>query len=71
MSNKDRYLILETTTGYMDGFYGNYETALSALDSWEKRRPGEQHAVLITPVFFTIPEDRLLADHVHGIIRER
>lgn len=55
----------------MDGFYGNYETALSALDSWEKRRPGEQHAVLITPVFFTIPEDRLLADHVHGIIRER
>jgi hypothetical protein len=69
VKEKDRYLILETTTGYMDGFYGHPDTAVEALNSWKLRRPKEQHVVLVSPVHFEIPEDMLLADHQYGIVR--
>ena len=68
--NKDKYLIIEVDTGNMDGFYGDENIATEVLGRWKERRP-EHHLVLVKVLsHMYIPEDKLLADAVYGIVRE-
>ena len=64
-----RFIILEPTTGFMDGFYYHRGEAQKVLKTWNERRFDHPHTVLEVITDFTIPEHMLLADHQYGIVR--